>query len=119
VYEPHYNVINNWGSVIYETSGSVVYKQEPSGQASLTDTVLVSGRRITVGSVTGNLSSSSTGSESIDLKPVSAPSASVTVADNGTGNLTVIVPASLSEEAWERLLIDEMATEGDMLPITR
>jgi hypothetical protein len=111
VYEPNYNVINNWGSLVYETSGSVVYKQELSGQAPLTDTVLVSGRRITVGSVMGNLSRSSTVSESIDLKPVSAPSTPVSLT-NGTGNLTVTVPTRLSEETWGRLLSTEMATEG-------
>lgn len=112
VYEPDYNVLNSETSIVYESAGSVVYNEQRGNQAPLSDTVLVSGKRITIVSTDGTLSKSGTGVESLDLKPVSAPYTSVSVTNNGTENITVTVPTRLSEEKWGSLLEDETAENG-------
>ncbi|MDZ7688265.1 MAG: Ig-like domain-containing protein [Halobacteriales archaeon] len=113
VYEPRYNVLSDDRTVVYEGTGAVVYVEERDGQATVSDTVLVSGRRITLVSVDGSLSKSGSGTEPLDLVPLSAPGTSVSVT-NVTGNdgITISVPTALSQERWEDLLTDQTVGNG-------
>jgi len=97
---------------VYEGTGSVVYNDARRGQATLSDTVLVSGRRITLVSVDGSLSKSGSGTESLDLVPLSAPHRSVGVAGNGSRNIVLRLPTALSEERWDDLLFDQTVDNG-------
>lgn len=114
VYEPRYNVLRDDRRVVYEGTGSVVHVEESGGQATVSDTVLVNGRRITLVSVDGTLSKSGSGTESLDLMPLSAPYAPVGVTGNvtGTEDISISVPTELSQERWNELLEDQTTDNG-------
>ena len=112
VYEPRYNVLSDDRRIVYEGTGSVDYDEQGDGQATVSDTVLVSGRRITLVSVDGSLSKSGSDTESLDFVPLSAPYTSVGVAGNDTENIRVTVPTGLSEERWNELLAEQTVGNG-------
>ena len=111
VYEPRYNVLGGDRRTVYEGAGSVVYVEEGGGQATVSETVLVSGRRITLVSVDGTVSKSGSGTESLDLVPLSAPYTPVSVTGNGT-EIRLSVPTGLSEERWNELLAEQTVENG-------
>lgn len=114
VYEPRYNVLRDDRRVVYEGTGSVVYVEERDGQATVSETVLVNGRRITLASVDGTLSKSGSGTESLDLMPLSAPYIPVGVTGNvtATEGIRISVPTELSQERWNELLEDQTTGNG-------
>jgi len=111
VYKPDYNVLNDENRFVYESAGSVVYNDARNGQATLTDTLVVSGRRITLVSLDGSLSRAGSDTYTLDLEPVSAPHRTVAV-KNGSENIVVTVPTGMSEERWDDILSDQVGNDG-------
>ncbi|WP_415383122.1 hypothetical protein [Halosimplex sp. TS25] len=113
VYRPNYNEYGQPPSTIYENSvlyddfsvaGSTVTR---SGQA------LVDGTTVSLVALNGSISESSSGTRSVDVRPVSASSRTVAVRNAGPdSNVTVRVPTRLSESRWEELLADEFVAAG-------
>lgn len=112
-YRPDYNEYERPPSTVYESSvlydafaaeGTTVAR---SGQA------LVDGDRVTLVALNGSLQRSASGAASVDVRPVSASSTTVTVRNaEPDANVTLRVPTRLSEDRWEELLADEFVDEG-------
>lgn len=103
VYEPAYNYYDNAPTT--RVDSSVAYNEFPNGAVTtLTRQSLVDGRRITLVAVAGNYSESESGSASVDVNPVSAPSREVAVRNASGERVNVTVPTLLSEEEWLDLL---------------
>ncbi|WP_436923522.1 hypothetical protein [Halosimplex amylolyticum] len=113
VYRPDYNEYGQPPSTVYENSvlyddfsfeGTTVAR---SGQA------LVDGSSISLVALNGSIRASSSGTESVDVRPVSASTTTVAVRNaDPDSNVTVRVPTRLSESRWEALLADEFVAAG-------
>ena len=111
-YRPNYNVYRNAPDTFY--GSSVLHNEFPTGNVTLTGQTLVSGNRITLTVIDGNLSQTRSGPVSVDIRPVSSSGTTITVTKNSSGgNITVSVPTRLGETEWERLLASETDATGD------
>lgn len=105
VYRPGYNEYTNAPTTVY--SNTIVYNRfETGGGANLTVTGqgLVNGDRITLVTVNGSLSTAESGTVTVDPTPVSPVTDRVRV----DGNITIVIPTSLSAATWETLLQDQI-----------
>jgi len=110
VYAPDYNEYPNAPTTVYEPGA--VYSRFDDATRPLTDESLVDGRRITLVALDGRVSTSAARRVSLAVEPVSAPARVVAVRDDGDP-VTLTVPTRLTEDAWERLLEDELDPAGD------
>jgi hypothetical protein len=107
-YRPDYNEFGNAPTTIYENG--VLYDRRGSRTRTLTGTPLVDGQRITLVTLTGNLSESGTTARDVTVEPVSAPQQVTSV--TGDGPVRIHLPTRLDEEAWTELLAEEFVAEG-------
>lgn len=109
-YRANYNEYANAPRIGYE--GGVLYEryaEDAGGRDVLTDRgALVSGRRITITTLTGNLSTQQVDELSLDAVPVSSATRPVSVTT--TGGATISVRTALSESTWKT---DVLASEYD------
>ena len=110
IYTPDYNEYQGAPDTVYENS--VVYNRFLDGNGTVAGQDVVNGNRINLVTVNGRLSQDSSARVSVETKPVSAPSNTVSVTNTSAGNLTVELPGGLSVEKWRRLLDDEMVENG-------
>ena len=104
VYRPNYNVYTA-PDTVYESS--VVFNSgDGAPDRTLTGQSIVNGRRISLVTLTGNVGTTATGSESLELKGVSASREPIPV-HGGSGPLNVTIPTTLSESEWEELLSEQ------------
>ncbi|MFB6217835.1 MAG: type IV pilin, partial [Halobacteriaceae archaeon] len=111
VYSPSYNEYGNAPTTVYEPW--VVYNRMGGGggMAALTETDLVEGRQISLVALDGEYSRSTTRTVGINAVPNSAPVNTVTVR-NETAPIPLTVETGLQEDAWARLLDDELDRDG-------
>lgn len=94
---------------MYESS--VVFNSgDGAPDRTLTGQSIVNGRRISLVTLTGNVGTTATGSESLEFKGVSASREPIPVR-GGSGPLNVTIPTTLAESEWEALLSDQL--DGD------
>jgi len=113
VYRPNYNEYGQPPSTVYENS--VLYDDFSFEGATIarSDQTLVDGNRISLVALNGSLQRSSSGATSLDVRPVSASSTTVSVRNASPGSpVTVRVATQLSEAKWKELLADQRADEG-------
>lgn len=116
-YRPSYHELRNAPTTVYENG--VLYNRFDRGNETVilprTGQTLVSGERISVVTLTGNLSRGGSRALSVDPEVVSQSSRTVSVTNSSTGPLTIVVPTDLSESDWRKLLRDsgEMHDDGD------
>lgn len=110
IYTPDYNEYQGAPDTVYENS--VVYNRFVDGNGTVAGQDVVDGSRINLVTVNGRLSQDSSARVSVETKPVSAPSNTVSVTNTSAGNLTVELPGDLSVEKWRGLLDDEMVENG-------
>lgn len=110
VYAPDYNEYPNAPTTVYEPWA--VYNRFDDATRPLTGASLVDGRWVTLVALDGRVSASAAREVSLAVEPVSAPARVVTVRDDGDP-VTLTVPTRLTEDAWERLLEDELDPAGD------
>jgi hypothetical protein len=113
-YDPAYNEYNS--APITNLEYGVLYNDFGDEQIIENPGSVISGNSINLMFFAGNLSRSSVGSVSVDTRPTSAPARTVTVAPNGSGNVTIRLPTQLSEEKWERVFDDEIQN-GNVLGV--
>jgi hypothetical protein len=108
VYQPGYNLYTA-PDTVYESS--VIFNTgDGAPDRTLTGQSIVNGRRISLVTLTGNVGTTSTGTESLEFKGVSASNDAVPVR-GGSGPLQVTIPTTLSESEWEELLSEQL--DGD------
>ena len=111
VYRPNYHVYGNPPATGY--GASVLYNRFAETTRTISGQRLVDGNRITLVTLNGSLSESSSATVSVDPRAVSAATRSVTVRNaNADQPLSLVVPTELDAGKWEELLADQMS-EGD------
>jgi hypothetical protein len=110
VYDPGYNRLDDAGKTVFETG--VRYKQFGDGSTSVQDRgALVDGRTISLVTIDGELSESTSGSTTLSTRPLSTSHQVVTVTDkdaNSKGDpLTLKIPTDLSEETWRNEVLGD------------
>ncbi|MFC7234267.1 DUF7289 family protein [Halosegnis marinus] len=112
VYQPAYNEYTVAPETRYENG--VIYNVDDDGGVSVIDSgALVTGRRITLVTLDGDVATSAGDAVSLTLVPVSGPSSAVSVTNNASGPLMLTVETNLSAETWRtQILDDEYDTDG-------
>lgn len=110
-YRPNYAFYQNAPTTVYEHA--ILYDQYGT-QTQLSNGAppLVSGRRITLISLTGNFSATTASERSLRIVPVSAPPSRTAVTNASDGPLTIRLPTRLSNETWSSLLREQFVSNG-------
>ena len=108
VYSPNYNVYGEAPATYYEHS--LAYNQFRSGNVALSGQTLVNGREISIVTLNGSLSRTSSGTASVDVQPISQSSRTVSVTDDGTNNVSISFLSRLPASAWNETLSEEVDT---------
>jgi len=111
-YSVDYNEYSGAPDTVYE--GGVLYNSYENGEVTVADEgPLVSGNRINLLLIDGQLSQSSTGTTSLAVDPLSAPARTVSVTNETGSNVTITVPTRLDASTLENdVLRDEMTDRG-------
>ena len=106
-YKPEYNVYGEAPETVYEHS--VVYNQFREGNITLSEQTMVDGRDITLVTLNGSMSRSTSDSVTVDVEPKSQSSRTVRVTNTtATSNVSVSFLSRLPEEEWRVILEDEI-----------
>ena len=108
-YDAQYHQYQNAPTTVYENS--VVTNRFATGEVPLTDQALLRGNDIFLLTVGGELSKSRAAALSVDPKPVSVATRTVSIEDGGDP-IELRVPTTLSEKTWEDLLRDQFGDNG-------
>lgn len=73
---------------------------------------LVENRTVRLTTLAGSLDRATAGSIVIDVSPISVPTNSIAISDDGTGPVTVTLPSALSAEELRSVLEDELVANG-------
>ncbi|WP_324757681.1 Ig-like domain-containing protein [Haloarcula montana] len=105
VYSPNYNLYDA-PDTFYENS--VAFNQFRTGNITLSEQTVVNGRSISLVALNGTLSRSSSGSTTVDVRPVSHSERTITVTnDSATTNVSVSFLTRIPESTWETELLAE------------
>lgn len=109
-YRPVYSFYSTAPDTVYENT--LVFNRFDGENITLTDQVLVDGRRITLVAVDGSLDATRQGTLSVSPDAISASSNRVSVRNTTDERVNVTVPTHLPASAWREILEDEMGPEG-------
>mgnify|MGYP000144453400 CR=1 FL=1 len=113
VYRPSYNEYGQPPRTVYDAT--VLYDNFTFEGSTIarSDQTLVDGSTISLVALNGSLQQSSSGAASVDVRPVSASSTTVTVTNRTDGDpITLRTATRLPEQRWVELLADQRASEG-------
>ncbi|NHN66089.1 hypothetical protein G9463_23055, partial [Haloarcula sp. JP-Z28] len=112
-YKPEYNVYGEAPETVYEHS--VVYNQFREGNITLSEQTMVDGRDITLVTLNGSMSRSTSDSVTVDVEPKSQSSRTVRVTNTtSTSNVSVSFLSRLPASEWRALLDNEIdSNPGD------
>ncbi|EMA15863.1 hypothetical protein C436_02222 [Haloarcula marismortui ATCC 33800] len=106
-YKPEYNVYGEAPETVYEHS--VVYNQFREGNITLSEQTMVDGRDITLVTLNGSMSRSTSDSVTVDVEPKSQSSRTVRVTNTtATSNVSVSFLSRLPASEWRALLDNEI-----------
>jgi len=115
-YEPDYRHVQEPPITVYENT--IAYDRvEEEGVSDdvryvyYSDQNLVEGKTLNIVTMTGDFTTTSISSQSVDLHPASAPTNTISVTDNGNP-ITIKIPTHLPEREWESLLQNETVANG-------
>ena len=112
-YEPNYHVYQNPPTTVYNV-GVLYNRFENGARLTVAGQQLVEGDRITLVTLDGSLSKSSSGTASVNVEAVSTASRTITVRNENPGEpVTVVVPTPLSVGKWEEILADELDPDSN------
>ena len=101
-YSANYNEVQNDPTIRYEYG--VLYSNYSDGTTIQNEGSIVDGNDINLIFTAGDYNRTSSTSQSLAVRPVSAPSRSVTVDNSGAGNnITLVLPSELPESEWQEL----------------
>jgi len=104
-YEPNYNEYRDPPTTIYENT--LLYNTFRGGNLTLAGQSLISGDRISLVTLNGSLSRSSSASTTVDTQPISSSDRTILVTGNATSPITLNLTTRLSASRWTTLLDDE------------
>ncbi|QZX99742.1 Ig-like domain-containing protein [Halobaculum rubrum] len=107
VYEPGYNLYRGAPTTRYE-SGVAFNRFSNGANLTLTDQGVVRGDRITLVAVSGELQRNGVSTVSVDPESIS----SISRRERVSGELTIVIPTTLSNETWENELLNEEIEDG-------
>lgn len=105
VYEPNYNRYRDPPTTVYENS--LLYNSFGERNLTLAGQSLLSGNRISLITLNGSLSRSSSASTTVDTQPISSSDRTVLVESNASSPITLNLTTRLSASRWTTLLDDE------------
>lgn len=108
-YTPTYTYLTDDGTTIYE--GSVLYTVHETGYEQVLRQNLISGNQVHIMVVEADVHSMTTETP-VDIVPLSVATKAAPVTGVAGNPINITLPTQLSEAAWERVLEDEMATNG-------
>lgn len=110
LYRPNYNHYSDAPSTGYEHG--LAYNDHPNNAITLLGTgSVISGNRITLLAVDGNISTTTSSTVPLEVEPLSAPMQSISIQDNGSP-ITLSLRTGLTNGAWADLLKDEEHVES-------
>jgi hypothetical protein len=109
-YAPNYDRYQTAPTTVYENT--LVYNELPGGNVTITDQTLVDGSRLSIVTLDGELSRSSSRTLSVDPRGVSVSTRVVPVTDQG-GPVTVTLATGLDHRTWREILTDAGEYDGD------
>ncbi|WP_134669890.1 hypothetical protein [Halorussus marinus] len=110
-YEPRYSVYQDPPTTVYRNG--VLYNRFADATVTLAGQRLVQGDRISVVTLDGTVSESTNGVASVNVRPVSATTRTVSVQNSAPDeDLTIVVPTQLDAGEWEGLLEGELDEDG-------
>lgn len=104
VYDPSYNLYHNAPETTYLST--VLYNSFDDGVTIQDEGNLISGNRITLVTVEGDLSRTSVGTASFSPEPLSAPARTVSVTGEGGTDISITVPTELGVDTWRNEILD-------------
>jgi hypothetical protein len=112
VYEPGYNVYSSAPNTVYETS--VLYDVENGGTVvNVTGQDVVNNRTITLVTLNGSLSRTTSDTYSVDLEALSSSTTTVSVTDDGGDPITISFASRRPPGWWKGVLDDADELDGD------
>ena len=102
-YRPSYANYDNAPTTVYENG--LVYNRFRGGNVTRSGQPVVTGTRISLVALSGNLSQGGASSLLVDPQPVSVSTRTISVTNDAAGeNVSVVVPSELSANEWRNLL---------------
>ncbi|WP_336359793.1 Ig-like domain-containing protein [Haladaptatus sp. ZSTT2] len=115
-YRPNYNEYRNAPTTSYEHS--ILFNQfEDSTSRVLADQSIVNGRQITLITLDGKYQESTTGSVTLNARPVSVSAETVAITNTSTGPVRITLPTRMSEEQWLETLEDQSVADGGFVDL--
>ncbi|WP_332899644.1 Ig-like domain-containing protein [Haladaptatus sp. CMSO5] len=115
-YRPNYNEYRNAPTTSYEHS--ILFNQfEDSSNRVLADQSIVNGRQITLITLDGKYQESTTGSVTLNARPVSVSAETVAITNTSTGPVRITLPTRMSEEQWLETLEDQSVADGGFVDL--
>jgi hypothetical protein len=105
VYQPNYNLYGGAPTTVYEHSALV--NDFRSGTVPLAGQAFIEGRQITLVALNGSLDTTRSGTASVDVRPVSASTRTVTVTNRTDSPVRIELPTRFERSVWEELLADQ------------
>ncbi|MDQ2054717.1 hypothetical protein [Halobellus sp. H-GB7] len=103
VYRPSYANYDGAPATVYENG--IVYNRFRSGNLTLTDQPIVSGRRISLVTLSGDLSRGGASTLAVDPRAVSVSTRTISISNESTSeNVSIFVPSELNRQSWLELL---------------
>ena len=109
-YTPVYTFYTSAPQTVYENS--LLVNRFGGANVTLTDQVIVDGRRITLIAVNGSLTRAERDTVSISTEAISASSNRVAVTNTTDERINITIPSRLSAAEWEAVLEEEMGSDG-------
>jgi hypothetical protein len=109
-YRPDYAAYHEAPTTVYEYP--VTYSRFATAERVLDGGELVSGDRITLVTLEGDVAASRVGPAPVHLVPVSAATRPIAVTDDGVDPIRIELPTRLSNETWRTVLADEYVSAG-------
>ena len=106
VYQPNYNLYGGAPETVYEHSALV--NDFRSGTVPLAGQAFIQGRQITLVALNGSLRRSRAGTTSVDVRPVSTSTRTVSVTNTSGSRVTLELPTRFEKPVWEELLADQV-----------
>jgi len=106
VYQPNYNLYGGAPTTVYEHS-ALVNDFRP-GTVPLAGQAFIEGRQITLVALNGSLDTTRSGTASVDVRPVSASTRTVTVTNRTDSPVRIELPTRFERPVWEELLADQV-----------
>ena len=108
IYEPNYNYYQDAPDIVYDNSYVYNYfRERQNHNNSLSQQILVTGKKIYVVALNGSLSTSQVDSESYTIRPISSSSRTISLTNSSNERINLTMETELLPENWSDALGEE------------